>query len=410
MAKENPDSLYYVWLNKKPNRRANLAAILSNKQVDRLSQSFLVSGLSRFLKKTGEAPTIINKARVISTQKKIQSFYNNQGYFDTKVISKIDSTGYKKAKVTYTINTGKATLIDSISKRIETPEIDSLFLKIKSDALIKTKTQFNDANFDAERSRLTTFFRNNGVYDFQINHVHYDIITNDRDKTVDVVYDIENRKIKKGDSLVKTPFKIYIISQVNIFTNSLSKGANKNISDSISHNNYNIFSRGKLNFKPKAITDAVFIEKGKLFSDNDRTLTSRSLSNLKVFNFPNIEYVEDTINGNQNNLIANIYLVPLKKKNVNAAIDFNHSNIQDFGISGSLSLTFRNLFRRAETLEIATRGNIGSSRDLPNPNGTFFNLSEYGADAKLTFPRIFFLVRTTGFIKKEMLPTTQMSF
>lgn len=410
MAKENPDSLYYAWLNKKPNRRENLAVLLSNKQVDRLSQSFLVSGLSRFLKKTGEAPTIINEAKVISSQKKIQSFYNNQGYFDAKVISKIDSTGFKKAKITYTVNTGKATFIDSISQRIETPEIDSLFLKIKPNSFIKTGTQFIDANFDAERSRLTTHFRNNGVYDFQINHVHYDIITNERDKTVDIVYDIEDRKIKKGDSLVKTPFKIYTISEVNIFTNSLSKVGNKNISDSVSYNNYNIFSRGKLNFKPKAITDAVFIEKGKLFSDNDRTLTSRSLSNLKVFNFPNIEYVEDTISGNKNTLIANIYLVPLKKKQANAAIDFNHSNIQDFGISGSLSLTFRNLFRRAETLEIATRGNIGSSRDLPNPNGTFFNLSEYGADAKLTFPRIFFPFKTKRFIKKDMLPTTQMSF
>ena len=410
IAKENPDSLYYVWLNKKPNRRENLAKLLSNKQVDRLSESFLVSGLSRFLKKTGEAPVIISTAKINSTQKKIQNFYNNQGYFDAAVTSKIDSVGYKKAKVTYIVNTGEATFIDSISRRIESVSIDSLFQKIEAKALIKSGDQFNDENFDKERERITTFFRNTGVYDFQINHVRYDIITNEKDKTVDVIYDIEDRKIKKGDSLVKTPFKIYKISEVNIFTNSLSRNTDKKITDSVKHNNYNIFSRGKLNYKPKAITDAIFIEKGQLFSDQDRKLTSRSLSNLKVFSFPNIEYVQDTVKGNENSLIANIYLVPLKKKNLNASIDFNHSNIQDFGITGNLSLTFRNLFRRAETLEITTRGNIGSSRDLPNPNGTFFNISEYGADVKITFPRIFFPIRTTSIIKKEMLPSTQMSF
>lgn len=410
IAKDNPDSLYYAWLSRKPNRRENLAKLISNKQVDRLSQSFLVSGLSRFLKKTGEAPVVIDSMKISSTKNKLQGFYNNQGYFDAKVTSKIDSVGLKKGKVTYLVSTGKASLIDSISRRIETPELDSLFLKNQHNLLIKTGDQFNDEKFDAERTRLTNYFRNNGVYDFQVNHVRYDIITNEKNKNIDVVYDIEDRKIKRGDTLVKTPFKIYKISQVNIFTNSALKKERNKISDSVTYNNYNIYSIDKLNYKPKAITDAVFIETGNYFSDKDKTLTSRSLSNLKVFNFPNIEYIVDTTSNNKNSLIANIYLIPLKKKNLNASIDFNHSNIQDFGITGNLSLTFRNLFRRAETLEISTRGNIGSSRDLPNPNGTFFNLSEYGADVKLTFPRIFFPFKTTALIKKEMLPTTQMSF
>lgn len=410
IAKDNPDSLYYAWLSRKPNRRENLAKLISNKQVDRLSQSFLVSGLSRFLKKTGEAPVVIDSIKISSTKNKLQGFYNNQGYFDTKVTSKIDSVGLKRGKVTYLVSTGEASLIDSISRRIETPELDSLFLKNQHSLLIKTGDQFNDEKFDAERTRLTNYFRNNGVYDFQVNHVRYDIITNEKNKNIDVVYDIEDRKIKRGDTLVKTPFKIYKISQVNIFTNSVLKKERNKISDSVTYNNYNIYSIDKLNYKPKAITDAVFIETGSYFSDKDKTLTSRSLSNLKVFNFPNIEYIVDTTSSNKNSLIANIYLIPLKKKNLNASIDFNHSNIQDFGITGNLSLTFRNLFRRAETLEISTRGNIGSSRDLPNPNGTFFNLSEYGADVKLTFPRIFLPFKTIALIKKEMLPTTQMSF
>ncbi|WP_205728649.1 BamA/TamA family outer membrane protein [Flavobacterium sp. J27] len=410
MAKDNPDSLYYAWLNRKPNRRENLAKIISNKQVDRLSQSFLVSGLSRFLKKTGEAPVIIDSIKIGTTKSRLQGFYNNQGYFDAKVNAEVDSVGVKRGKVTYKVDTGKPYIIDSISTRIETKELDSLFSKAKRRSLIKSGEQFNDEKFDAERSRLTNYFRNNGVYDFQVNHVRYDVITNEKDTKIDIVYDIEDRKIKRGDTLVKTPFKIYKISKVNIFTNSIIKRGKYKISDSVVYNNYHIYSIGKLNYKPKAITDAIFIEKGNYFSDKDKTLTSRSLSNLKVFNFPTIEYVVDTITNGENNLIANIYLIPLKKKNLNASIDFNHSNIQDFGVSGNLSVTFRNLFRRAETLEISTRGNIGSSRDLPNPNGTFFNLSEYGADVKLTFPRIFLPFKTTNIIKKEMLPTTQMSF
>ncbi|CAM3937037.1 MULTISPECIES: BamA/TamA family outer membrane protein [Flavobacterium] len=407
LAKEKPDSLYYVWLNKKPNRRENLAKIISNKQVDRLSQSFLVSGLSRFLKKTGEAPVIINPIKIRSSKNKIRGYYHNLGYFDAEVDSKVDSVGLKKAKIIFTVKTGEYSTIDSISRRIETPEIDSLFLKIQSATYLKSGKQYNTDHFDLEKTRLTEYFRNNGVYHFQINHVRYDVITNQRDKTIDVVYEIEDRKIKKGDTLVKTPFKIYKISQVNVFTNNTSRKTNK-ITDSVSYKNYNFYSNGKLNYKPKAIANAIFIEKGNLFSDKERSLTSISLSNLKVFNFPNIEYIEDPFN--ENNLIANIYLTPLKKKNLTASIDFTHSNIQDFGITGSLSLTFRNLFRRAETLEIATRGNIGSSKDLANPREIFFNIAEYGADVKISFPRIFFPINTKSIIRKEMLPTTQMSF
>jgi hypothetical protein len=49
MAQENTDSLYQAWLDRKPNRYKNLTALLSEKQVERLGQSFVVSGYSRFL-------------------------------------------------------------------------------------------------------------------------------------------------------------------------------------------------------------------------------------------------------------------------------------------------------------------------------------------------------------------------
>ena len=51
LAKKNPDSSYSNWLNRKPNRKENLARLLSAKQVDRLGKSFFVSGFSNFLKK-----------------------------------------------------------------------------------------------------------------------------------------------------------------------------------------------------------------------------------------------------------------------------------------------------------------------------------------------------------------------
>jgi hypothetical protein len=56
LAKPNPDSAYQDWLFRKEGRYDRLAALLSEKQVERLGESFFVSGLSNGLKKrAGEA-------------------------------------------------------------------------------------------------------------------------------------------------------------------------------------------------------------------------------------------------------------------------------------------------------------------------------------------------------------------
>mgnify|MGYP003669344619 CR=1 FL=1 len=55
LAKENPDSSYQVWLHKKPKRIEKLTKLLSKKQVDRLGESFMVKGASKWLKNIGES-------------------------------------------------------------------------------------------------------------------------------------------------------------------------------------------------------------------------------------------------------------------------------------------------------------------------------------------------------------------
>ena len=409
LAKKNPDSSYQVWLNKKPNRRARLVKLLSEKQVQRLGKSFIVSGFSNFLKKTGEPPVIIDTKKAEISKERLSGFYYNSGFLKNNVTLAIDSVGNKRGKITYRVETGKPYHIDTISRVIETPAIDSLYASEENKSFLKKGAQYSYQSFDNERKRITQQFRNNGVYHFQENHVKFDAIIDDSIQKMNVVLKIEDRNVKEGDTLIKKPFTIYKISQVNIFTNNSSKKEKNNVKDSAVYNNYNIYSSGRLNYKPKALTNAVFIEKGKLFSDNDRTLTSKALSNLKVFNYPNIEYTQDPADSTKTSLIANIYLVNKPKFKWTPSIDVSTSDVQEFGISGNMSFTWRNVFKRAEILELSTRGNIGSSQDLANPNNVFFNISEYGADAKLNFPRIFFPISVKNIIKKEMFPSTQIS-
>ncbi len=102
-------------------------------------------------------------------------------------------------------------------------------------------------------------------------------------------------------------------------------------------------------------------------------------------------------------------LVPRKNKTFNIAFEVSRSNIQDFGFSLNPNLTLRNVFHGAETLDIGIRTSIGSSKDAANPNNTFFNILEYGIDARLNFPKILFPLNTDSVIPKSMLPTTTIN-
>jgi hypothetical protein len=236
--------------------------------------------------------------------------------------------------------------------------------------------------------------------------VNFDIDTIQKDAKADVNLIINNYSYQDKDSTRTVPFKIYTISDVDIYTDYSATNSNAKITDSTTYNNFNLYSHEKLKYKPHAITDAIFITKGGLFADNKTVLTTRYLNNLKIFNYPSVQYEIDSRDTTYSSLIAKIYLTPRKKYSFGTSVDITHSNIQDIGIALSISETIRNVFNGAETLEASVRGNIGSSKDLANPNNQFFNVSEYGIDLKLNVPRIFMPFSTEKIIKKSMIPST----
>jgi len=409
LAKPNPDSSYQAKFTNHPGKYERMSKWLSAKQVDRLGQSFWYKGIHEFLKKTGEAPVVVDTARSNKSLIRLKYYYFNNGFFGVKANYKLDSLSAKKAKIKYTITTGNPYFLDSLKTSIKTPVLDSMYQEIKTNAVIKSGNQYKTKDFDEEKNRINTYFRNHGVYQFQPNYVTFDLDTLNTEKKVNVNLKINDYSFQENDTSRTEPFKIYKISDVNIYTDYSATTINSKITDSTSYNNFNLFSHSKLKYKPKAITDAVFITKGSLFADFKTVLTTRYLNNLKIFNYPTILYEIDKRDTTAQSLIAKVYLSPRKKYSLGTTLDVTHSNIQDIGIAGSITESIRNVFNGAETLEISGRGNIGSSKDLANPESKFFNVSEYGIDLKLNIPRIWFPFKTEKIIPKSMIPSTQLS-
>jgi outer membrane protein assembly factor BamA len=405
LARPNKDSIFEAWLNKRPKRKQRLINKFSKKQLDQIKKSSL--GFNNWLKKIGEPPSILDSTKIKKTKLNLERYYFSKGWFDRKIDYVVDTLDKKRATLTYEIQTGNPYNIRDVNTEIETPILDTLYNKVETESAIKKGRQFDILNFEEERSRLTSHFRNSGVYHFSQDYISFENDTINTNQNVDVKINIPNRIIRTQDSTTLEPFKVYRIKEVNIFTDATFKNRSKSIpKQTATYKNFNFYNYDVLKYKPKAITNAVLINQGGLYSDLDKTRTYSYLSRLNAFKYPNIEYIENVLD---TTLTANIYLNPRKKYGLSFDVNVSQSNIQKVGLSFSTGLVIRNIFRGAETLEISALGAIGASKDGAKSEDQFFDINELGADIRLNIPRLFFLFNTEKIIPKYMSPTTQLS-
>ncbi|GAB2766560.1 BamA/TamA family outer membrane protein [Actinomadura fibrosa] len=407
-AKPNPDSIFQHWLHKKPNREERLIDLLSEKQVVRLGNIYV--NINEWLKETGEAPVIVKEELTKKSADRLKAWYWNNGWFNAE-------TGYeiipkkkkKRAEVNYFVQPKKPYFIDSVSTRIASIVADSIYNVHSPNSAIVPGKQYKTQDFGAERERLTTLFRNNGLFHFEQEYISFEADTINTGHKVNAAVIIQNRQATVDGTPTRIPYKVHKISRVNVFPDYSFENRDEPVIDTTSVDDYHLYSFDNLRYRPKALTNAIFISPGSIYSDADRTLTYNRINQLRIFKYPNIQYMTDPADSTGTDLIANIFLTPRPKYSLGFEFDVSQSNIQKVGIGFGGSLLIRNVFRGAEILEISARGSIGSSKDAANDEDKFFDITEAGIDLDLSLPRIFFPVSTEKFIPKYMYPFTTFS-
>ena len=402
-ARPNIDSILKANIDSKPKKRKRLENFLSKKQLDRYIQARI--GFNNWLKKTGEAPVIVKESKTLKSEIQLKKYYFNNGWFNADITSKTNKLENKKATVEYYVETGDPYIIDSISTKITSPVVDSLYELTKNKSYIKQNKQYRTQTINSEKERITSELRNSGVYHFSQDYVYFEMDTVNTNKKVNIELQILDRAIRIQDTTLREPFNIYKIKDVNVITDYSYEKRDSTLRDSLVFKDYNLYSIGKMRFRPKAITDAIFITPNEVFRDRDRSNTFRHINNLQTFKHPSIDYVENA----DTTLTANILLTPLKKFGLNFSAEVSQSNIQSIGLAFNPSILMRNVFRGAETLELSAFGSIGASKDGGDDSDPFFDINEVGVDLKLTIPRMLFLFNTERIIPKTMFPSTRIS-
>ena len=416
--KELLNNPLYLLLKGKPNKKiigmpiqANIYN-LSTPKSDSISKPKKYNNrLNNLLKNIGQAPVLLDSNVIKKNVLRLEQLYKNQGFFDTKVEFKTELINNNKANVKYVINTNKQYIIESINQNIASKDLDSLYQGQISKTQIIKGNPFEIGIFDEERNRLTKFFRNNGVYNFQQNSIRFtaSIDSSGIDNKIPVTIEISNLQKREKDSMKIIPYRIHKIKRINLYVDSPGNlGQIPTYTDSIIHNDLMIFSKGKLKYNPKTLENSIFIKTGSFYSDLARSQTYKYLSNLKNFKYPSITF--SPLNYDSKDLEAQIYLSPKEKFSMGFDFDLSHSNIQDLGISLGTSFAIRNIFKGAEILEVSLKNTVGASRDISQINNNFFNLYELGGDVNLRIPMVIFPLKAEELIPKKMNPRTNISF
>jgi outer membrane protein assembly factor BamA len=407
LARPNRDSMYLKWMQEHPEGLKRRNAILSEKQTIGLGQSLV--DFNNWLKRTGETPTLIEETAIEKSKERLKAFYWSQGWFNTEVDHKItDSKRAKRAGIEYYVTRHQPYKIDSLRTQITTPVIDSLYQLVKAGSILKKEEQYFTPNINTERDRLNSYFRNHGAFHMEKENIRFEGDTVNTGHKATITLIIKDREIKEGDSSFTVPYKIHKISEVNIIPDYQNVSGSKE-ADTLKYEDYNIFRYGKRKYRKSTLTDAIFFHKGDVYRDIDRDRTYKRITELQSFSYPTIKYVEDPRDSTGTDLIANVLLTSKKKFEFTYGVETTHSNIQAIGVGLNTSLLIRNLFRGSELLDISFRGNIGASTNAATRNSRFFDLQELGADARLSFPRLFLPFDVNNLIPKYMSPSSNLS-
>jgi outer membrane protein insertion porin family len=328
----------------------------------------------------GEAPILSTRLDIKANEINLQAYLENKGYFNSKVVGKTDTQGYK-LKAIYEAKVTRPYLFDTIKWILDSSELSRHILKIRSRAsYVKQGDQFDIENIKAERNRIDLALKRRGFYFFNPDFIKAYIDTTNNRHTLNVFYTIK----KETPENARYP---QVIQSVTIFPNYtlLLPPPDTTKLGLINYDNY--FIRDTVNiYSPKTLVRPLTYRVGSLYNLNEHNNTLNRYINIGQFKFVKSRYesVDTNARLNLNQMNVYYYLTPLKRKNFNAEVaGFTKSNSFNGG-QINLNWKTRNLFKGAEQFNIKVYGAVEtSSVDTLRDNNNF----RIGTELSLTVPR-----------------------
>lgn len=367
---------------------------------------------NNFKRKIGEEPVLLDMELTDKSVQNLETYLRTRGYFNSEVGYRLDTTRRaRRAEITYTIRQGEPTRVSSLNYEFRDSSLRNVILADSAECLIKNGDILDITLLDAERERIAANLNNRGYFDFTVNNISYDVDTLNHRYSADVQMII--RPTLTGYNERGVPQwednAVYRIRNINVYPT------------------YDPMLRSTLGFMPNANIDTTYIEGLNIIRDLEATPQLRNavlrrtipLYPNYVYNSEQVEHtynelmllgffrnakvdfrrveedeayvtfmnVDDAgaelLNTRERFLDCNIYCTPALKQSMKVELEASTTSTF-YGLSATLGYGNRNVFRGAESFDIAARFGFEFmyARDVKKRSAI-----EVGITAGLSFPR-----------------------
>ena len=307
----------------------------------------------------------------------------NHGFFHGRVDYAVQpKANTRKAKLAYSVYPGPLFLLDSIEYRHFDPVPDSLLRATASSRLLHSGDAFSVPNLDAERTRISTLFRNRGFYYYRPDLIEF------RADTIQKPYRVQLQVQPKADMPAQAHNRFYM-GQTTI---TLLKNGDFTVTDSLEQDNFRLRWVGgdKTPLRLSAIRHNLFYRRGSLYRYNLHEIIQDKLSEMGIFSAVAMNYTPRDTTAACDTLDVNIIAVLDKPYDSEFEAKVTNKSSGYVGPGLSYGITKRNAFRGAESLNFKVYGAYEWQTGVSSSEGRSSLLNSYalGAALTLTYPRI----------------------
>ena len=336
------------------------------------------TGFGRWMTKAfGKPPVLMSMVNPALRASVAQSVLRNHGYFHGKVsYSAVAQKNPKKSKIGYTVDMGPLFVVDSMSYVGFPATADSLITATADEALIRKGDPFTVSGLDAERSRLSSLFRNNGYYYYQPGYASY------LADTLQVPGHAQLR-LQLADEIPPQATRQWYIGRVRL---DIRRSFMEQPTDSLVRRSLTVrYTGDKPKLRPRVILGGMRLRRRQLFNYDNYMQTVSNINAMGLFSMVDFSFTPRDTTATCDTLDLAINCILDKPYDTYIETNFVNRTVGRMGPELRLGLTKRNAFRGGEKLDINLHG---SYEWQTGKNSSGMNTYEYGADASLEFPRI----------------------
>ena len=340
------------------------------------------SVFSKWMTKSfGKPPVLMSWVNPELRANVTRELLRSNGYFDSSVeYNVITQKNPKKAKIGYTVNLGRLYKIDSL-RYVNFPQrADSLIRATIGETLIHPGDPFKVSTLDAERTRLSNVFRNNGYYYYQPGYASYlaDTIS---------VPDTVQLRLQYADSVPANVRRKWYIGKVNL---ELRKDYMEELSDSLEHRYFTVrFNGRKPPLRTRVILRDLKLRPRKLYSYDDYLQSANKITGTGLFSYVDFKFTPRDTTLRCDTLDLTLSCVFDKPYDFYVEANMVGKTSGKLGPGAVIGISRRNAFRGGEKLDININGSYewqtGHNADGSNSE---MNSYEYGANVSLEIPRL----------------------